>query len=76
MKDRDGAMFQQACAKALRWMREDSEVEVWTEQVQAIPSPTCQELRELQAQTAALTTKTKELQTALQQQSVPAQPPP
>ena len=62
MRDRDGAMFQKACAKALHWMQEDSEVEVRTEQVQAIPSPICQELRELQAQTAVLT---EELQTTL-----------
>ena len=57
-------------------MREDREVEVRTERVQAAPSPTCQEFKELRAQIAALTTKTEELQTALQQQPALAQPPP
>ena len=56
-------------------MREDDEVEVRTEQVQVAPSPTCQELKELRVQIAALTTKTEELQTALQQSAL-AQPPP
>ena len=53
-----------------------TEVEVWTEQAQAATSPVCQELRELRAQIATLITKMEELQTALQQQSTPAQPPP
>ena len=70
VRERDGATFQQARAEALRWMREDNEVEVRTKQVQAAPSPTCQELKELRAQTAALTKKT-----ALQQSAL-AQPPP
>ena len=74
VREHDGVMFQQACAEALRWMREDNEVEVQTEQVQAVPSPTCQELRELCAQIAVLTTKMEELQTALQQSAL-AQPP-
>ena len=34
VRERDGATFQQARAEALRWTREDSEVEVRTEQVQ------------------------------------------
>ena len=72
LRDRDGVTFHQARAETLRCMREDSEVEVRTEQVQAAPSPTCQELRELRAQIAA----TEELQTALQQQSALTQPPP
>ena len=75
VRERDGATFQQARAEALRSMREDNEVEVRTEQVQAAPSPTCQELKELREQIAALTTKTEELQTALQQSAL-AQPPP
>ena len=75
VREHDGATFQQARAEALRWMREDNEVEVRTEQVQAAPSPTCQELKELRAQIAALTPKTEELQTALQQPAL-AQPPP
>ena len=66
VRERDGATFQKARAEALRWMREDNEVEERTEQVQAAPSPTCQELKELCAQLAVLTTKTEELQTALQ----------
>ena len=75
VRERDGATFQQARAEELRWMREDNEVEVRTEQVQAAPSPTCQELKDLRAQIAALTMKTDELQTALQQSAL-AQPPP
>ena len=34
VRERDGATFQQARAEALRWTREDSEVEVRTERVQ------------------------------------------
>ena len=42
VRERDGATFQQARAEELSWMREDNDVEVRTEQVQAAPSPTCQ----------------------------------
>ena len=45
MRDGDRVTFRQARSEALRWMREDSEVEVQTEQVHAAPSPTCQELK-------------------------------
>ena len=61
MRDGDRVTFRQARSEALRWMREDSEVEVQTKQVRAAPSPTCQELRELRGQIAASTTKTEEL---------------
>ena len=53
------------CGKTVRWRCKPSKF-------MHAPSPTCQELRELRGQIAALTTKTGELQSALQQQSAPA----
>ena len=75
VRDHDSVTFEQAWTEALHWMQEDSEMEVQTKQVQVAPSLISQVPRELWAQRAS-TTKTEELQTALQKQYALAQPPP
>lgn len=65
VREHDDVTFQQARAEALRWMREDSELEVRSEQIQVAPPQIQPEVDELRAQVAALMAKTDELQAEL-----------
>ena len=72
VRDHDGVNFQQARAEALRWMREDSEVEMRAEPIQVVPShDKCRELHKLRTQIAASTAKMEALQAALQHLQAP-----
>ena len=67
--EHDDVTFHQARAEALRWMREDVDVEVRAEQVLVAQPQHSKEVKELRVQAAALTAKTAELQAELQHQS-------
>ena len=68
-REHDDVTFHRARAEALRWMREDVDVEVRAEQVLVAQPQHSKEVEELRAQVAALTAKTAELQAELQHQS-------
>ena len=71
-REHDDVTFHQARAEALRWMREDADVEVRAEQVLVAQPQHSKEVEELRVQAAAVTAKTAELQAELQHQSTRA----
>jgi hypothetical protein len=65
LREHAGATFVEIRTEALRWMREDADLDVRTEQVAATPSARDMELEQLKQQIRELTKRTAEMQVEL-----------